>query len=426
MDIPKPPAGAEAIGTVAGQAAVPPAGSADAKPSIFISHCTVQGQVDEIGQRLHALLKAELFAGSDEHTRRAVFFTGHVAGGMRAGDDFKTMLDALQAARVVIAVVTIGTKDSVAMLAEMSVAYSQNKLLPVATRGNYRQRLTWPFHAIHAPSLDNAADVRGLLVDLASRAGLPYAPDAQTEQRCLALAQWVREKYQEIASAERRLKRKMVVGGVVGGLLAVLGCTAFYFLGLSSGQSQDITLRQGAEIKIDDLPVCVAFQGTLPRRYLSKRMREVYETLYNPDHTEEADCQGQIVASDVPGADEETVRQVFLQAMRLSGGLGMLADPADRAAAEALVKRWTKDDRALAQPVEGDECSRRGTALDHDWCKLVKTRLDERARKSFDDAEYAILRVGNKVTAIAARKRVADHPKWFVRSVRSVIVEVKP
>ena len=84
-------------------------------------------------------------------------------------------------------------------------------------------------------------------------------------------------------------------------------------------------MRQGAEIKIDDLPVCVAFQGTLPRRYLSKRMREVYETLYNPDHTEEADCQGQIVASDVPGADEETVRQVFLQAMRLSGGLGMLA-----------------------------------------------------------------------------------------------------
>lgn len=394
-------------------------------PAIFISHCSVQGEVDKVAQRLKDLIGSELFAGDEQLINREVFFTGSAETGMRPGEQFAAMLRNVQQARVVVAVVTKETNRSIAMLAEMAVATANATLLPVATRRSYRRLLSWPFDSLHMPALDNAEDVRGLLREIANRCGLPETAAARPGKRCDDFAHWVTDNYTDLVGPRRSWK----IAAAASCAAAIIAAAIGYWGGSLQGREQLTSMQHGVETLISGVSVCVVYQGTLPRKQLVKRMDEILEAVKKLDDPSDKACDRGTQPTTRVVHPEALVRKVFVEALKITGALD------DRKELVEIAQRWKNrqpgpapaGDQESKAPKQSDHpnCDNKLEQTDRDWCNVVVKPGPESAKR-FDDTEFAIVRIGDEFVALAAGKRVPGRGRWQVRTVRSVMIAAQP
>jgi hypothetical protein len=238
--------------------------------------------------------------------------------------------------------------------------------------------------------------------DLAGRAGVKCESGSRPSAPCTAFAQWVRANHGELPHPGRL----WVFGLIACIAFGVVTSIASYLIGNRRGSAGQIVLQNDADASINNLMVRVVYQGTLPRKLLSSRMLEILEAL---DRKKTSDAE---------------VCQVFEQALQQSGALNSMS-PAGRSAALALVGRWKRDELTKFPRARDLKCGDLDIPIDQQWCTLVED-MPEADRNRLDRSEFAIVRVGDRVVALAENKPVPGYPKWFVRTVRSVSVEVRP
>lgn len=360
---------------------------------LFISHCSADAA--GLVAPLSDLLRIALYGSDTDAFRRHVFFTGDTDQGLRSGETFDAMLTQLAASRAVLAVVTRHTAGSVAMVAEMSLARSQGKLVPAVGHPSYRRLLTWPLDQTQARALGSAPAVAALLQDLAVmlRRPLTTGPEVQAGIEKVARAFWWRcwprpPDVRPLAVAA--VAAAVGIGGVAAGRY------------LLPPETRHLAL--GSPVRLGDHEVKLLFNGTLPRALLSSRLVEMQR----------------FMGEGVRAVPPEQVHAAFIQALQVSTAWPGLT-PEQRERLVRIVRSWTSGDSQISK--RGDlRCQDLKTDPDRAWCAAVQEVVSDQHRDAFDRDRFALVSVGSELRALMPGRRLAELPGWAVDDVGAVVL----
>jgi hypothetical protein len=356
---------------------------------LFISHRSE----DRIANSLFALIRDEVYGGDTVETGRRVFFSSDGKSGLRGGDNFGRMLEKLEAAKRVVAVITLQSRYSTAVQTEMALADHQKKLLPVVARRAYRDLLKWPFERYQAPALDSPDDIRQLLAQLAEISGRPIQIE-RTIHRCARLAKDARRSCPD--PARRKLWRIPIALGAL--LLAAL-------IGYRTSHGPETYAIGKTAQFIDGTPIKLVHQDTFPEKLLSTRLHEIWRSL--GDQAESADSH-----------------RLFMAALRDTNRIWGLRSE-ELSELERIVTRWQGGDSKIASG-KGKACDELEVALDKEWCaavqRMLRTNID-----LFDDTAFAVVSLDDPphLEVLTVGNHVPTKPtSWKVEDIGGATIRI--
>lgn len=360
---------------------------------LFISHCS--NDVADLVEPLSELLREALYSGNDAAFAEHVFFTGRHEQGLRSGEHFDRMLEQLGQSRAVLAVVTRRTESSMAMVAEMSVARAQGKLLPAVGHPSYRRLLRWPLDNAQAPALGGPDGIRQLLGDLSRRLGRPLRTGEEIERRIAAVAQtfW-RRCWPRVPNIPFRLALAS---------FALIGVIA-YVAGYHTSGPEIRYLTVSSDVVVGNHQLRLLFNGTLPVALLSNRLVDIQKS--------------------VPDAQTATVRMAFVEALRASAAWPGIPEK-QRKDLEAIVGQWQSGDSRIASR-GGRACEQLPVELDQRWCVAIQKAVNDDFRVAFDRDRFALVEINGQPKALMSNRPVPGLSAWMVRDVGAVVLLRQP
>ena len=369
----------------------------------FISHSSK----DTIAQALFTLLGDEVYGGDVAEIKRRVFFSSNGEVGLSAGENFETLLDRVNSAKRVVALVTLTSCCSPAVQTEMVHALHRQALIPVVARKEYRSLLKWPFDRLNTLSLDSPGDVRSLMMQLGQVAGrdVPGRNDA----RYARLADEARRSCPKPPPPQRWWRVAAIT--LVALLIPLIGIA--FFVGKGRAAPRAVTVGTTKEEVIDGTSIMIIHRTTFPRKRLSSRLHEIHATLGLNDvsHTE--------------------VHDLFMTALRATNQAWGLTTE-QLGVLEGIVTQW-RSGGSQVEFASDTGCNALPVTLDQAWCTAVEGLFSQGTRGDFDNTEFAIARLGPEasppprpLTVLTVRTPVPGHPRWTVEDIGAVTLRVEP
>jgi hypothetical protein len=332
-----------------------------AAKDLFISHWSGD---KKLGDALVALLTEALYPDckgknqDQDQVGQWVFYTSRVDTGLKGGEPFDAMLKQLDAAKLVVAIVTPRSVRSIAVQAEMTLAKRQGKLIPVAPRAPYAKLLSWPVDHVEAKNLSSEAAAEALVRQVGGDLKREVVWTDATREKGRALARRARWAYW-------RPVRWTPYLAVLALLLMMATGWGAYATGVRSAGPKRYQLTK-AEQRINGAVVRLDYQNTFPARNLTPRLRHMWQTLGEK-------------------RDPGEIRRLFAAALRQhpTQDLGILAE---------LVNDWRTKDQGL----------------DERWASAVNGLVGPGFdRTAFDDTVFAVLRINGEERIYTEWKPVA-------------------
>lgn len=370
------------------------------RPDIFISHATS----DPLARKVFDLIQLAIYGGDRPDNRKKVFFTSDVNHGLDVKEQFDTIMTRLDEAKHVIAVVTPDSVRSIPVIAEMSAAYLQKKLIPVVVREDHRPKLLrWPFGETEVRCLNDIEEINNLLRSLGAQEATLNTRDV-TDKRS-DLAQLARALYPEPKAPPDR-RPWLAVAAVV--LLALAVLAGFSYRKAYWENPRPVVLTPNT---FNDSGMRLHYSGTLPRRLLSTRLAQINAELGKPETT--------------------VTVQMLMDAVRATNSKWLVSNE-DLARLESeIAQKWDGGGSNL-DSARGRVCTDLKKPVDQLWCEFLESKLTQDLQNQFDQTAFAVLSLGPgpkgeppEFQAVVSGSYVKGSPQWKVANINALVLTRK-